>query len=404
MQRSPSPSTHALEITSSFDGAVLTVAHLDGDRRTTFTLGTDETCDAVVPDCTKHEVVRFDGLNGTVFAPPAARLFIEEGAQLRELDRAANLAVSIGPNQRVVVELGAQLFAFRIVERAVLCPSAPRLDWRAEAPVAITGVVALLLMVAAFAVPPEARSLALDPDTLRLRATFDSKPPVDEDKPVVNSGKPGGAERAAGKNGKAGAPTAKVKTWSPPPRRGLTTGEVKLMANEIAQNSGVLGQLKSLEGSSTGLVFARTSVFGDPASKVMDGLVASDAPTGFGPGGAGDDGDGPGGGGKSPTSIGLDRLPTGNKFGPGGPGGDGPGIKVKLRAHKTTDIPPPQIDGEVKGGLDKEIIRRVIRRHMNEVKFCYERELQSSSGLNGRLKVQFTINANGQVLGSITEV
>ena len=399
MQRS----MQTLEITMSFDGAVLDVHNLDGDKHPHFTIGSEAGCDAIVPELAPVRLAAWDGVNATVFVPDGARLFVEEGAALREVDVAAQRAHPVRPGTRAVVELGTQLFALRIIDRAVVCPPGSRLDWRTEAPTAITGVAALLLLAAAFAVPPEPRTLALDPDLLLRRATFEVKPKQEEDKPLAMVGKPGGAERAAGKNGRAGEKSSKLKQWSPPARNGVASGDIKLMANELAQKSGVLGQLKALEGSSTGLVFSRQSVFGDPASKAMDGLVATDAPTGFGNGGMGDDGDGPGGGGKSLVSIGLDRLPTGGKFGPGGPGGDGPGIKTKLREHKTQDVEPQFTPGDVKGGLDKEIIRRVIRRHMNEVRFCYERQLLSVNQLAGRLKVQFTINASGQVITSITE-
>ena len=38
---------------------------------------------------------------------------------------------------------------------------------------------------------------------------------------------------------------------------------------------------------------------------------------------------------------------------------------------------------EVRGSLDKELIRRIIRRHINEVKFCYERELTRNADAAG---------------------
>jgi len=57
----------------------------------------------------------------------------------------------------------------------------------------------------------------------------------------------------------------------------------------------------------------------------------------------------------------------------------------------------------VKGSLDKSIIRRVIRRHINEVKYCYQAELQSSPDLYGRVVVNFSIMPNGQVAASKVE-
>lgn len=41
--------------------------------------------------------------------------------------------------------------------------------------------------------------------------------------------------------------------------------------------------------------------------------------------------------------------------------------------------------------------RRVVRRHMNEVKFCYEQALLRRSDLTGRAVLQLTVAANGSV-------
>lgn len=56
--------------------------------------------------------------------------------------------------------------------------------------------------------------------------------------------------------------------------------------------------------------------------------------------------------------------------------------------------------GRVHGMLDKEIIRRVIRRHINEVKACYQRELSGDPELEGRIVVRFTIDGSGMVIAS----
>jgi TonB family protein len=63
-------------------------------------------------------------------------------------------------------------------------------------------------------------------------------------------------------------------------------------------------------------------------------------------------------------------------------------------------VPP---DAKVSGSLDKEIIRRIIRRHINEVKWCYEQELAHQPGLAGRIMVQYTIAATGQVVDSVLQ-
>jgi hypothetical protein len=55
---------------------------------------------------------------------------------------------------------------------------------------------------------------------------------------------------------------------------------------------------------------------------------------------------------------------------------------------------------EVRGPMDRGIVRRIVRRHINEVRHCYRRQLQANPLLRGRVVVQFTIAARGQVVVS----
>jgi hypothetical protein len=52
------------------------------------------------------------------------------------------------------------------------------------------------------------------------------------------------------------------------------------------------------------------------------------------------------------------------------------------------------------GSVDKEIVRRVIRLHINEVKACYETNLIERPKLGGRMIVQFTVAASGEIVAS----
>jgi TonB family protein len=114
-------------------------------------------------------------------------------------------------------------------------------------------------------------------------------------------------------------------------------------------------------------------------------------------------GTGSGGGGTGEGTIGLGNLGTIGKGGGGGNGsgyGRGAGGLGGRRAHAPDVIPGT---ANVRGSLDKEIIRRIIRRHINEVKFCYEQELTKKPNLGGRIMVQFTIAASGQVIASVLQ-
>ena len=52
----------------------------------------------------------------------------------------------------------------------------------------------------------------------------------------------------------------------------------------------------------------------------------------------------------------------------------------------------------LRGGLDKEIIRRIVRYHVDEVKGCYEDGLAQKPGLEGRVTIKFTVSVTGEVV------
>ena len=57
-------------------------------------------------------------------------------------------------------------------------------------------------------------------------------------------------------------------------------------------------------------------------------------------------------------------------------------------------------DPVITGSLDKETIRRVIRRHRAEYRYCYEKELNAKRDLNGKIVMKFTIAGNGSVIAA----
>ncbi|HEY3358974.1 MAG TPA: TonB family protein [Polyangia bacterium] len=69
------------------------------------------------------------------------------------------------------------------------------------------------------------------------------------------------------------------------------------------------------------------------------------------------------------------------------------------RRQRVTGIPYIQ-EGQptVRGSLDTNIIRRVIRAHVAEVRACYERQLRVNPGLSGRVTLQLVIGPQGDVV------
>ena len=103
---------------------------------------------------------------------------------------------------------------------------------------------------------------------------------------------------------------------------------------------------------------------------------------GIGPRGNGGPGIGPAGIGGI-GQLGVVRGPPGNH-----------GIEFN-HAKRLTVVPvgPPKIEG----GLDHDVVRKVIERHQGEIKFCYESELHKDASLAGKVAVQFTIDGSGIV-------
>jgi hypothetical protein len=62
-------------------------------------------------------------------------------------------------------------------------------------------------------------------------------------------------------------------------------------------------------------------------------------------------------------------------------------------------VPEPRMGkvAQVVGGLDKDLIRRVVRAHINEVRYCYNQGLAKDPNLKGRVAVQFQIGSTGKV-------
>lgn len=152
---------------------------------------------------------------------------------------------------------------------------------------------------------------------------------------------------------------------------------------------GILGRLVPYKGSGgdEGGPPERESV---SAEDVLAGLAANPIGEAYGVGGLGLVGTGTGGGGAAFGDLGT--IGAG-----GGRGAAGLGGRRARGPEVTSSIPV------VRGTIDREIVRRIIRRHLNEVRYCYEQELARAPGLAGRIAVQFTIAPSGQVVASVLQ-
>jgi len=149
---------------------------------------------------------------------------------------------------------------------------------------------------------------------------------------------------------------------------------------EAARNSGVLGASASAGG---GGEFAALTGTADIASGFDDtgvygGLLGNQDGERNGSFGFGRSGFGPGGGG------------TGWGYGVGGGRG---GMRGHTAAVPTLALGAPQ----VQGSIDRAIIRRYLRRNLQRLQYCYEKELLAKPAIAGAISVRFLIGPTGTV-------
>lgn len=152
-----------------------------------------------------------------------------------------------------------------------------------------------------------------------------------------------------------------------------------------ALSSGILGALTA--GGAVDNVFGGGGL-GVGINSALSGLTGMRIGGGDAMGGLGARGAGAGGGGVA--GIGGMGL--------GGPGGGKYGGNISLAGSggkNMEDITPGRV--VTKGGLDRDVIARVIKKYQRQIKFCYEKELTKNPNLYGKIVTFFVIAADGSV-------
>ncbi len=201
------------------------------------------------------------------------------------------------------------------------------------------------------------------------------------------------AERHKGEEGQMGKKDAPKTNGRSAPRA------IDPNAKELVKNSGLLralGRGKGAAGLST--VFGEGGLGGDLKGAVgnMFGPVVGDS---YGVGGLGLKGTGTGGGGSGET-IGIGAV--GTKGRGGGLGGYGSGVGG-LGSKHDRDVAIATGDTTVLGAIDRELVRKVIRDHADQVRYCYEQQLTLNPKLSGKVKIRWQINADGRASNTVVE-
>jgi outer membrane biosynthesis protein TonB len=206
-------------------------------------------------------------------------------------------------------------------------------------------------------------------------------------------GNQGAGAKAAGTEGKKGQPDkppAKVHqndSRGNPNTKTPTKSQVQGPGNVEAMFSDLGGSIsKSMAAGSAG------------AHQHGADLRGFGNTTTEGNGGLGQIGDGKGGGGDSKNSAGLSDHGFGDGLKGNGLGSIGSGGNLSGSGYGRPTIEVGNASETViMGGLDKSVIDEYIRRHMPQLRHCYEKELSSAGKLSGRIATRFVISGTGRV-------
>ncbi|MGF1465473.1 MAG: AgmX/PglI C-terminal domain-containing protein [Sandaracinaceae bacterium] len=280
----------------------------------------------------------------------------------------------------------------------------------------VSGHLSLLVLMF-FVVPPSSTGLALDRRVRegRLVAYLEragERPDEQPGRSDADEGAAGSTSAPSGDEGERGDPrearTDRRAAFRWPARRpSPAPGREVRMAQ--AQNAGAIAALRGFLAAAGPTSPAPVAAGGQHAFAALGALVGDRPGASDGVGGLSMRGVGVGTGDGATGTIGLDGFHTiGGRDGPGGRGGYGRGVgritcgeDGERCGHRVPRLLCPERDprcrAEVRGSLSGEAVRRVVRRHLNEVRFCYEQALQTRPDLEGRGVVSWVVGPSGAV-------
>ncbi len=334
------------------------------------------------------------------------RELIERGEARQSAQLTDGYLLPIGPGTSARLELDDNTFLVHFTEMPGVGGGALAVD-KAPLPYqAISAAAHILFLLAAMSLPGDAGNLSLDEYSDQDRFAEMVLKPEQKKKEKPDWMKKGDEEKAAkhkGEETKAGKKDSEQKDKEMQVKGDPDNENSELKKKrdkKIAMNAGVM---KAFQQDQVASQFGDSSQsVGSDAVHALGNLDGESGGESKGFGGLGLEGAGRGGGGgTSEEGLGIGEVGTAGRGG-GGRGGDGYGegqgdLGEKKEAQPEVVPQRPDVDGS----LDKEIIRKVVRQHRREIKYCYEKELQKNKKLKGRVVVQFTISPSGDVVAAL---
>ena len=377
-----------------------------------FTVGTGKNADYLLPDDFINQdnmplvVTRENAMYVDVSFENATGDAMVEG-EILPLDRLKRKAIlydnqylKLEESTRVRIKFGEFIFLIRTVTLPSLIKPSPwyTIDWSLQTFLVLSLVLHLLFLLMVNMIPEEELQAMSDPYKVSARAfkmvQFAEKQKEEiRKKEEKKKKKKGFIAKKIKKGQQTGNKTKKIKTDKLISK--LTPEQKKLRDKKVALSSGltrVLSQdnmLSDMMGEGPGnsgmgiKVIGSAGGPGNSSMGLFGGIMGPGGSGGFaGPGnGMGDAGQFAAGG------AGIEGLEKKS--------GKGVGVAMNKRARNTKlYLGSPDITGH----LDKEIVRRYIHRHMDQIRWCYQQEVQKNPKLEGDVKMSFVITPSGRVI------
>jgi hypothetical protein len=425
----------AVEVVVIWNGSVLQVVHFKAEDKNpgNFTIGEDFTCEFPIPAeqlggqtkvplvvnqpggaCT---VTLLPGSTGDVTFEDGNRVaftdLVSAGRAQASADVRGGHSLILPARGRVKMDFGPWTFLVNAVPNPRKFVAPLQFDWTSQIYTGFSAILHAVFLFLIYFIPPDPAGLSLDllDDSNRFIKYMLNPAEVQQDevpewlkKDKKDEEQGGKGKRHKGEEGQMGKRDAK-KTDNhygiKGPKDNPDPHMARSMAKEMAKSAGILSYLSAANAPTS--PFGRDTALGVDPENALGALMGNQVGENFGYGGLGLRGTGRGGGGTGEGTIGLGNL---NTIGHGGGGGSGSGYGRGAGGLGGRRGSAPQIRSGaamVKGSLSKEVIRRIVQRHINEVKFCYERELAKRPDLAGRVSIKFIISGTGAVQMAVVE-
>jgi len=422
-------SKQSIEVVTMWNGSVLQVHHYKSEMKKpeTYFIGEDFVCDFPIPadqlgGATKVPLVQvspggsatvsiLQGATGDITHEDGSRLplaeMVSQGKAHSSGEVPGGYTFGLPPKGRVKMDLGPWTFLVNAVPNPKKFVAPLQINWTSQIYTGFSAILHAAFLFLIYFIPPDPEGMTLDllDENNRFIKYMLNPAEIQQDevpewlkKDKKDEEQGGKGKRHKGEEGQMGKRDAK-KTDNhygiKGPKDNPNPHMARSMAKEMAKSAGILSYLSSANAPTS--PFGQDTALGVDPENALGALMGNQVGENFGYGGLGLRGTGRGGGGTGEGTIGLGNL---NTIGHGGGGGSGSGYGRGAGGLGGRRGAAPKIRSGaamVKGSLSKEVIRRIVHRHINEVKFCYEKQLSQRPDLSGRVAIKFIISGTGAV-------